>query len=88
MEYNVNESPDLHLKVDKENPLKTWLVDYVGKQLNPESDEVNVEMIIEVVAREFPEFLLPIAEENFIRGYRQAMMDVKSAEETKKASSA
>ena len=88
MEYNVNESPDLHLKVDKENPLKTWLVDYVGEQLNPENDEVNIEMIIEVVAREFPEFLLPIAEENFIRGYRQAMMDVKSAEETKKVSSA
>ena len=88
MEYNVNESPDLHLKVDKENPLKTWLVDYVGEQLDPENDEVNVEMIIEVVAREFPEFLLPIAEENFIRGYRQAMMDVKSAEKTKKASSA
>jgi len=63
-------------------------VDYVGEQLDPENDEVNVEMIIEVVAREFPEFLLPIAEENFIRGYRQAMMDVKSAEETKKASSA
>jgi len=88
MEYNVIESPDLHLKVDKENPLKTWLVDYVGERLDPENDEVNVEMIIEVVAREFPEFLLPIAEENFIRGYRQAMMDVKSAEETKKASSA
>jgi len=88
MEYNVNESPDLHLKVDKENPLKTWLVDYVGEQLNPENDEVNIEMIIEVVAREFPEFLLPIAEENFIRGYRQAMIDVKSAEETKKVSSA
>jgi len=87
MEYNINESPDLHLKVDKENPLKTWLVDYVGEQLNPENDEVNIEMIIEVVAREFPEFLLPIAEENFIRGYRQAMIDVKSAEETKKASS-
>ena len=88
MEYNVNESPDLHLKVDKENPLKTWLVDYVGEQLDPENADVNVELIIEVVAREFPEFLLPIAEENFIRGYRQAMMDVKSAEETKKASSA
>jgi len=88
MEYNVNESPDLHLKVDKENPLKTWLVDYVGEQLNPENDEVNIEMIIEVVAREFPEFLLPIAEENFISGYRQAMIDVKSAEETKKVSSA
>jgi glucan biosynthesis protein len=83
MEYNVNESPDLHLKVEKENTLKSWLVDYVGKQLDPENDEVNVEMIIEVMANEFPEFLLPIAEENFIRGYRQAMSDIKSVGKTK-----
>ena len=81
MEYNVNESPDLHVKVDKENPLKSWLVEYVGEQLNPENDEVNVEMIIEVMAKEFPEFLLPIAEENFIRGYRQAMTDVKYSDD-------
>ncbi len=87
MEYNVNESPDLHVKVDKENPLKSWLVEYVGEQLNPENDEVNVEMIIEVVAKEFPEFLLPIAEENFIRGYRQAMTDIKFSEQAKKQSS-
>jgi|TARA_Y100000590_G_C15686793_1_gene1001920 glucan biosynthesis protein len=83
MEYNVNESPDLHLKVEKENDLKSWLVDYVGQQLNPENDEVNVEMIIEVMAKEFPEFLLPIAEENFIRGYRQAMSDIKMVDHKK-----
>ena len=83
MEYNVNESPELHLKVNKENPLKSWLVDYVGDQLDPKGDEVNIEMIIEVVAKEFPEFLLPIAEENFIRGYRQAMIDIKTSEEVK-----
>ena len=28
------------------------------------------------MAEEFPEFLMPIAEENFIRGYQQAMIDV------------
>ena len=44
-------------------------------------------MIIEVVAKEFPEFLLPIAEENFIRGYRQAMTDIKFSEQTKKQGS-
>ena len=84
MEYNTKESPELFKKVIRENPLKTWLVDYVGKQLNPKNDEVNIEMIIEVMAKEFPEFLLPIAEENFIRGYRQAMTDVKYSEETNK----
>ena len=81
MEYNSKESPELFEQVNKENPLKTWLVEYVGEQLNPTDDEVNVEMIIEVMAKEFPEFLLPIAEENFIRGYRQAMTDVKYSDD-------
>jgi hypothetical protein len=34
-------------------------------------------MIIQVMAEEFPEFLMPLAEENFIRGYRQAIIDVE-----------
>ena len=29
------------------------------------------------MAREFPEFILSLAEENFVRGYYQAMMDVE-----------
>jgi hypothetical protein len=78
MKYNVDESPELLKKVEKETPVKSWLVEYVGKQLDPTNDEVNVEMIIEVMASEFPEFLLPIAEENFIRGYQQAMADIKT----------
>ena len=56
--------------------MKQWLVDYVGEKCNPEDDIVNVEMIIKVMAKEFPEFLMPLAEENFIRGYRQALEDV------------
>ena len=70
-----NENPDIFKTVKPENEMKKWLVNYVGEKLNPENDEVNVEMIIEVMATEFPEFLMPIAEENFIRGYRQAMSD-------------
>jgi len=58
--------------------MKEWLVDYVGEKLKPENDEVTVEMIIEAMAIEFPEFLLPLAEENFIRGYSQALADVDS----------
>ena len=38
-------------------------------------------MIIETFAQEFPEFLLPIAEENFIRGYQQAIADIDQGEE-------
>ena len=71
-----DENPDLLKKVEPVNEMKKWLVNYVGDKLQPENDEVNVEMIIEVMAEEFPEFLMPLAEENFIRGYRQAMVDV------------
>ena len=55
-------------------------MDYVGNLIKPENDEVTVEMIIEVMANEFPEFLLPIAEENFIRGYKQAFVDIGSSD--------
>ena len=75
MNTNV-ENPDLLQKVEPVNEMKKWLVNYVGEKLNPENDEVNVEMIIQVMAEEFPEFLMPLAEENFIRGYRQAISDL------------
>ena len=75
-----NENPDLFQPVQPANEMKKWLVNYVGEKLNPENDEVNVEMIIEVMAEEFPEFLMPIAEENFIRGYQQAINDVDKSE--------
>jgi len=71
-----NENPDLLMAVKPVNPMKAWLVNYVGDKLQPENDEVNVEMIIRVMAEEFPEFLMPLAEENFIRGYRQAIADM------------
>ena len=72
-------NPDLFQTVKPENEMKKWLVNYVGEKLNPENDEVNIEMIIQVMATEFPEFLMPLAEENFIRGYRQAISDFESA---------
>ena len=71
-----NENPDLLAVVEPVNPMKAWLVNYVGDKLQPENDEVNVEMIIKVMADEFPEFLMPVAEENFIRGYSQAIADM------------
>lgn len=62
-----------------EGPLKAMLIDYVGAQHEPhlgESEEITVEMIVETMANEFPEFLMMIAEENWIRGYQQAIHDV------------
>ena len=57
-----------------EGPMKDVLIDYVGS--TNDSEEVTVEMIVETMAEEFPEFLMLIAEENFIRGYQQAIHDV------------
>tara|TARA_R110001583_G_scaffold49335_3_gene154527 strand:- start:1991 stop:2266 length:276 start_codon:yes stop_codon:yes gene_type:complete len=71
------ENKELKKAVDKDTALKEWLVDYVGMNTDPEDGNVTVEMIIEQVARDFPEFLLAVAEENFIRGYEQALNDVE-----------
>jgi len=63
--------------VTRDSGVKQWLVDYVGKSHNPKDDEVTVEMIVETMATEFPEFLLVVAEENWLRGYQQALEDVE-----------
>ena len=67
--------------VESTTPVKEWLVDYVGEQHNPDSGEVTIEMIVDTLAKEFPEFLIHIAEENWIRGYHQAMIDVDASEQ-------
>ncbi len=77
------ENEALNAKIEKENPLKQSIVEYVGNKLNPENDEVTTEMIIEVMAKDFPEIILALAEENFIRGYSQALTDVELGEKLK-----
>jgi hypothetical protein len=69
----------LQLKVDTK--LKEIVVDYVGHENNNvKNNEVTVENIVETMADEFPEFLLAVAEENWIRGYHQALHDVDVGE--------
>lgn len=80
-----NENPDLLLPIDPNNELKRLVVNYVGEKVDPENDEVNVDMVIDVMASEFPEVLLAVAEENFIRGYQQALADVDAMEKNAKA---
>ena len=76
-----NDNPLLSSIVDKaESDLKLWLVNYVGEKENPENGDVTVENIVNVMASEFPEFLMAIAEENWIRGYEQALNDVEMGE--------
>ena len=71
-----NKNPTLAKLVEPENDLKNFLVEYVGEKCDPEDQEVTVEMIVEIMAAEFPEFILAIAEENWIRGYQQAVEDI------------
>ena len=70
------QNPELKKAVLPENDLKNTLVEYVGDKMSPDDQNVTVEMIIEAMADEFPEFLLAVAEENWIRGYQQALDDV------------
>jgi hypothetical protein len=88
------ENKTLKEEVQKDTAIKEWLVNHVGTEFKKEMDRINseksgsalewdgsvtVEMIIEMMSSEFPEFLMAVAEENFIRGYTQAMTDVYGA---------
>jgi len=78
-EYIEKYMEHLQAPIEKvDSGLKEVVVNYVGEKMKPENDEVSLEMVIETFANEFPDFLMPIAEENFIRGYSQAMMDVEN----------
>ena len=75
------ENPTLKESVQSDNELKAWLVNYVGEKTKPADGNITVEMIVDVLAKEFPEFLMVVAEENFIRGYEQAALDFSVREE-------
>ena len=76
----LEENPDLDEPVEETNELREFIVQYVGNTLEPEKDEVTVGMIVEVFAKQFPEFLMAVAEENWIRGYHQALADAEEGE--------
>jgi hypothetical protein len=79
-EANLGENPDLEEIVENVNELKTFVIQYVGEKLQPENGEVTVGMIVEVFAEDFPEFLIAVAEENWIRGYHQGLEDIAEGE--------
>ena len=73
-ELETHENPMLAMTAEKgESELKDFLVDFVGTKL--EKEEVTVNMIAEVMATEFPEFVFAFAEENFLRGYQLGLDD-------------
>jgi|TARA_R110002074_G_scaffold358381_2_gene530711 hypothetical protein len=71
------ENPVLNKVVQTDNDLKNLLVQHVGKKTNPADNNVTIEMVIEAMANEFPEFVMALAEENWIRGYQQGLDDVQ-----------
>jgi len=72
---NTVENPELYEVVEQDNDLKSFIVEYVGNKLSPADNNVTVEMIVEVMAEEFPEFVMVVAEENWVRGYQQGISD-------------
>tara|TARA_R110000824_G_scaffold36844_7_gene113946 strand:- start:5594 stop:5863 length:270 start_codon:yes stop_codon:yes gene_type:complete len=74
----LDENPVLKETVQASNSLKSMLVQHAGDKLSPKDNNVTVEMIIEVMAEEFPEFVMALAEENWIRGYEQGLDDVQT----------
>ena len=77
-EQEVHTNPMLAMTVDKDSELKSYLVEYVGSKLDKE--DVTVNMIAEVLALDFPEFVFAFAEENFLRGYQLGLDDARVLE--------
>ena len=82
-EQEIHTNPMLAMTVDKDSELKSYLVEYVGSKLNKE--QVTVNMIAEVLALDFPEFVFAFAEENFLRGYQMGLDDVRVLERSTEA---
>jgi len=64
--------------------LQELFLDYVGNslKLDPEtSPEISVDMIVDVLAAEFPDLVMALASENFLRGYSQALQDMEDLQE-------
>lgn len=74
-EKNGLTNPEAEKVVDLDNPLKQWFVEYVGDKYEPEGGVVTVALAIRAFAEEFPEFLMVLAEENWLRGYKQGVVD-------------
>ena len=81
-EKKATQNSTLAELVEPDSDLKNMIVEYVGINSEEfihyggENNEVTVQMIVEVFAKEFPEFLMVVAEENWVRGYHQALEDV------------
>ena len=76
-EEELREEDPKYFLVKNDTKLKELVVNYVGEQLHPLKPEVTVEDIVNIFADEFPEFLMVVAQENFLRGYKTGLEDAK-----------
>lgn len=80
----ITESEISSKEIKNDSDLKEILINFVGEKNNPENGEVTVEMVVDIMAQQFPEFLMVVAEENWVRGYKQALDDVAYGEKLTK----
>ena len=83
MRQMMKEHPLKNELVKQNTELKKWLVSYTGIKKDPEDEKVTVEMIIDTMVEEFPELVLVLAEENYVRGYQQALDDIEALNKKK-----
>jgi hypothetical protein len=75
-EQEYNEAPFIGIAANEEHSeLKEYIINYTGTKLVPENGRVDINMIAETLADEFPEFIYAFAEENFVRGYEMGLDD-------------
>ena len=87
-EVSIGENVNVgaNVVIAPETPLKQMLLEYVGNKYATLEDEgefeVTVQMIVETLAHEFPEFVMVMAEENWVRGYQQGIDDATKLPQT------
>ena len=79
-EEQLHANPELGFVLERDTELKNYLIEYVGSKFDQE--DVTVAMIVDIMALEFPEFMLAIAEENFLRGYKSGLDDAYGTNNT------
>jgi hypothetical protein len=84
MQKEFDRNPLLDKQVEsteEDNEFKNFVINFTGQEHQPENGDVTVEMIMETLANNFPEVVMVLAEENFIRGYSQALDDKRAFNE-------
>lgn len=64
--------------VEVRNEIQEDLVQHVRNRTN--EDQITLGQVIGILASEFPELVITIAEENWIRGYQQGLEDAEIAD--------